>query len=185
MTGWKPSPALAGPLYGKDPWPLRFHAFKFGARCWNTQACSIVYGGHEFGSREYHYGQYLDKPSGPRPPKMDHWVGSWSNGEYAPIAPVALEWTAMDGSKHQATVDLEKIFKDRLVLHRLSKEEIPEGWLASCSVAPVSPSLLVEINDRTVNVYMNAMVTTTAEQIPGNPNSHARHDLILAWTHTY
>ena len=183
---WKFPKGWAGPLEGKDPWPLRFYAFNFGARCWNTQACSIVYGGHEFGTREYHYGQYVDKPSGPRPPNMESWRGSWSNGEYDPITPVAVEWSAMDGSAHKAIIDLEEIFNDRLIMHRVPKEKVPDNWLRAKAVNPISPSLLVEVNDRTINVYMNATVVTCDPQDPDNIGKRdTRSDLILAWTHTY
>jgi hypothetical protein len=47
------------------------------------------------------------------------------------------------------------------------------------------PSIFLEVNDRTINVYMQAFIATKTEQIPGNKNSDFQADLILAWTHTY
>ncbi|MFL7958650.1 hypothetical protein ACKAWT_19825 [Xanthomonas vasicola] len=41
------------------------------------------------------------------------------------------------------------------------------------------------MNDRTINVYMKAMVQTTVQQKPGNEYSYFRNDLILAYTKTY
>lgn len=191
MTSWQPSRSLAGPLYGKEPWPLRFHTHGFGARCYNTLACSLLYNGHQFGTlRMYDDGEYYDKPSGP--PPSEHWKDHWSGyhsiltdtGETFP-GPVEIEWTALDGSRHHANIDLDGLFRDRLILHKVSRQEVKEPWLATCSVEPVVPDVLVEINDRTVNVYMRAMVMTEAEQVPGNPNSHFRDDLMLAWSRTY
>jgi hypothetical protein len=186
MTGWKPLPALAGPLFGKDPWPLRFYTFDFGAHCWNTLACSLVFCGREFGTRKHESGQHFDHPSGPRP-NMDHWHGSSRFvGFYDPIPGVEAEWVALDGSPHRVTVDLETIFKDRLILHRVPKEEIPADWLPTCAIDPISPSLLVEVDDRTINVYMNAAVVTCDPNDPSDMKKRkTRRDLMLAWTHTY
>ncbi|HEY9130128.1 MAG TPA: hypothetical protein VIM98_00100 [Dyella sp.] len=191
MDHWQPLPSLAGPLYGKEPWPLRFHTHDFDAACYNTLACSIIYNRHQFGTRQLGYdGQYYDRPSGP--PPSEHWKDDWDGshiiltgtGETFP-GPVEIEWTAMDGSQHQVSLNLDGLFRDRLVLHKVQRNEIREAWLATCSVDPVSPDILVEVNDRTVSVYMRATVVTEAEQIPGNPNSHIRDDLMLAWTLTY
>ncbi|WP_455289851.1 hypothetical protein [Cupriavidus necator] len=171
-----------------NPWPLRFDNYSFGARCFNTQRCSIVYDQHEFGKAERGAdGNIYDQPAGPpyAPNWKEDWSGSYRPYIYDPISPVAVTWASLDGEAHEATIDLEVLFKDRLVLHRVPKEEIPEGWLATCAVESVSPHILVEVNDRTINVYMRALIYTKIEQIPGNQYSDFRDDLILAWTHTY
>ena len=48
-----------------------------------------------------------------------------------------------------------------------------------------NPDILLEVNDRTINVYMRAFVPTRELQIPGNKYSRFRDDLILAWSKTY
>jgi hypothetical protein len=191
MTSYKPLPELAGPLYGKEPWPLRFFSHTFDAACFNTLACSILYNRHEFGNRKYEYdGSPIDKPSGPPPFETwrDRWTGRHSilprNGKTFP-GPVKIEWSSMDGRHHVASLDLGALFKDRLVLHKVGRYEVKEGWLGAKSIDPISPSILVEVNDNVVNVFMRALVATGAEQIPGNAGSHFRDDLILAWTHNY
>lgn len=193
MVSWKPDPRRAGPLYGKDPWPLRFYSHSFDGLCYNTLACSLIYNGHQFGTQTRGYlNEIYDKPSGPPPSPQWHeeWYGyhgisPFDQGGRTFAAPVEIKWTALDGSRHEAAIDLDHIFKDRLILHNVPREEVTEGWLASCSVQPVTPEILVAVNDRTVSVYMRATVATKAEQIPGNPNSHTRRDVILAWSHTY
>jgi hypothetical protein len=191
MLSWKPSPALAGPLYGKDPWPLRFHTHNFDAACYNTLACSLVYNNYQFGTREMGYdGKYYDRPSGP--PPLENWKEDWSGnhgilpdtGETFP-GPVEIDWEAMDGSCHRVSLDLDVLFKDRLILHKVTREEVKEPWLKAKSIHPIGPSILVEVNDHTINIYMRALVATEAEQIPGNPNSCFRDDLMLASSHTY
>lgn len=91
----------------------------------------------------------------------------------------------MDGDRHATSIDLDTMFKDRLILHSVARDEVKEPWLETKSIDPEAPDILVEVNDRTVSVYMRAFVATEVEQIHGNPRSHFRDDLILAWTHGY
>ena len=189
-----PDPYMAGPLLGKDPWPLRFYSHSFSALCFNTLACSLIYNRYQFGTqRRNHAGNILDHPSNP-PPEED-WKTSTGGGSHAilPIdhggktfpGPVEVKWTSLDGGRHEASLNLDALFKDRLILHNLCKEEVIENWLAVRSVSPVVPRVFVEVIDRTISVYMRAMVATKVEQKPGNPNSHHRYDVILAWKQTY
>jgi hypothetical protein len=188
---YRPHPDLAGPLYGKEPWPLRFHTHGFGAVCFNTLTCSIIYHGHEFGTRKLDaYGNPYDRPSG-SPPDYD-WQEGW-RGSHGFVAiegrtfsdQVEIHWTSLDGVDHVTLIDFDEIFGDRLVLHEVRRDEVKEAWLDAASIEPVSPAIMVEVNDHIINVYMRAMVVTEAEQIPGNRYSHFRSDLILAWTNSY
>ena len=191
MTSYKPDPLLAGPLYGQDPWPLRFHTHSFDAACFNTLACSIIYDSRQFGTRKVTYnGDYVDKPSGI--PPFETWRDKWT-GHHVVVphdgrtfrSDVEIEWSSLDGRQHVLTLSLDQLFEDRLVLHNVSRNEVKDGWLKSASLEPVSPDILVEVNDNVVSVYMRALVATEASQTPGNPRSHFRDDLILAWTHSY
>ncbi|HEY4092044.1 MAG TPA: hypothetical protein VGN46_11055 [Luteibacter sp.] len=181
---------LAGPLYGQEPWPIRFYSHTFAAACFNTLACSFVYNRYQFGTQKRDWtGQIQDVPSGPPPADRDVlWnsghIISPKKGQTFP-GPVELAWTALDNTPLHASVDLDAIFRDRLVLHRVSREQVKEPWLQTLSRDPVSPMILVELDDRTVSVYMQASIATEAEQVPGNPSSHQRSDAVLAWTHTY
>lgn len=182
---------LAGPLYGQEPWPLRFYTHSFSAACFNTLACSVVYNWHEFGTRRVDsYGNVTDGPSGP-PPAND-WLTHWDGSHSIPAkedktfpGPVVVKWKSLDGVDHDATLDFDEMFRDRLVLHAVSRDEVKEPWLQAKSFNPCVPSILVHLDDRMLKVYMRAMVATEAEQIPGNRHSHFRDDLIEAWTHLY
>ncbi|KRG86025.1 hypothetical protein ABB34_07345 [Stenotrophomonas daejeonensis] len=163
-----------------DPWPLKFRYHDFGVRCYNTLRCQVIYNNYCF-TRSFLY-----EPSGP--PIRTDWKDSWSAGhgignEFA--SPVEADWISLDGTRHQARIDLAELFKDRLVRHNVSKDDIPEGWLAAWRVDPLGVDILMEVNDRTINVYMKALIATKEPQIPGNPRSTGRRDLILVWTHTY
>lgn len=189
MPSHKPLPSLAGPLYGKDPWPLRFFRHSFGAACFNTMACSLIYNQHQFGTRRRSPdGELYDKPSGP---SLERWRAEWS-GSYGllPVegrtfpGPVEIEWASMDGMSHAVSIDLDEIFKDRLILHNLTRDEVKAPWLDTLSIQPIVPSILVEVNDRTVNVFMRALIATS-EQVPEGSMGRLRNDLVTAWTQTY
>ncbi|WDS37782.1 hypothetical protein [Pseudoxanthomonas sp.] len=165
-------------LGSKDPWPLKFGTHSFGARAYNVQRCTVIYDRHEHGIRE--------QPVGP--PESSDWRSNWNAGYgvgtgFPPAAQVS--WISADGTPLDAEVDIAKLIKDRLVRHNVPKDDIPEGWLAAKAVNPVPIDVLMEINDRTITVYTRALVATKEPQIPGNPRSMGRRDLIEVWTHTY
>jgi hypothetical protein len=181
---------LAGPLYGKEPWPIRFYTHSFSAACFNTLACSFLYNNYQFGTQKKDWtGQVFERPSGPPP---DDRRVLWSreniitpkNGKTFP-GPVELAWTSLDNTQFQVSVDLDFLFKDRMVLHNVSREQVKETWLRSLSREPVTPAILVELDDRTVSVYMKALIATEKEQVPGDPYTQKRIDPVLAWKHTY
>lgn len=75
---------------------------------------------------------------------------NFKSGTYPTFAgPVEVKWTAADGSKLHASLDFDQIFKERKVLHqddasRLYKNDPTDG----------DPTIIVEVNDRSLNVYM-------------------------------
>lgn len=191
MTSYRPLSELAGPLYGKEPWPLKFFTHDFSARCHNTLACSMIYDGREFGTRRAELGGFVDHPSGP--PRSVSWKDNW-HGRHSVSpednrtfpGPVELNWTSLDGDEHALAVDLDALFKERLVLHATPKDRIVPNWLETCSVQPVVPSVLVEIDDRTARVYMRAtLITFRDNPPPGGAPTGTHSDLMLAWERTY
>src|ERR1700761_4089655 len=171
MVSYEAPPGYAGPLEGKDPWPLRFYRHSFSAAHFNTLKCHIVYNDSVFTRLTG------DAPKGPmREDFLDDWTGNHGvtpenhHGKTFP-GPVEIQWTSLDGSEHRASIDLDDIFKDRLVLHRMPRDEVQEAWLNACKTRPPAPSILLEVNDHTVNVYMRELIITKHEQIPGNPRS--------------
>jgi hypothetical protein len=159
-----------------NEFPLRFKGHNFEANCYNTIGCSIVY---------YNKYQVKDDPDElASPPKnaqyKDHWGGAVEIAIPNFPPPAIVKWRSLDGVAHEAEVDIGKIFKDQKILHHVPENEIPEGWAHD-----VRPDILMEVNDRVINVYMRAHIATKQEQIPGNKYSHFRNDLILAWSQTY
>lgn len=159
-----------------NKFPLRFKIHSFGVHCYNTIRCRVIY--NDFGFNRIN-------PSGP-PPSPDyreHWPMA-SNIDINNFPPPAeVQWTSLDGTAHEAKVDIGAIFKDERVLYKVPNLDIPDGMYPQGLI--LNPGILLEVNDRTINVYMKALVDTKTEQIPGNKYSYGRADVMLAWTNTY
>ncbi|CAM5255353.1 hypothetical protein [Rhodanobacter lindaniclasticus] len=162
-----------------NEFPLKFFDHSFEPHCYNTLTCTVIYNQYNFNLLN------ADKPSGP--PRSSDYRDDWWPASHIGIrnfpSPAEVRWTSMDGVAHEAKVDMSVIFKHELVLYNVPNAEIADGIFPQGIVG--GPSIFLEVNDRTINVYMAAFIPTTAEQIPGNRDSNARTDLVLAWTHTY
>lgn len=153
-------------------WPLRFVRHNFGIATYAVQDCSVV---------------YADRPhtSGPRPALEDVHPNSLNvkTANHLMIrnfpAPAIVRWTSQDGTPLEADIDIGEIFKDELILHETPREDISQN----ASVG--NPDILMEVNDRTINVYMRVFISLKEPRIPGNPHSRFRDDLVLAWSNTY
>jgi hypothetical protein len=158
--------------------PLKFAEHVFAAFCYNTLSCRVVYNNHNF--TPYDNNKRSPSPSSPDYKKAWGFGGHIGIQNFPP--PAEVQWVSLDGVKHEAKVDMAKIFKNQLVWHK-----VPRSDMADFHSGPVAgePNIFLEVNDRTINVYMMMLVPTKTEQIPGNKLSYARDDLFLVWTHMY
>lgn len=165
-----------------DAVPLKFEKHNFAAYCYNAAGCRVIYNNHDFSP--YAGDQDPDTlVSGPPfgPDYRRVWSGSYLGVRNFP-APARVRWKSLDGTAHEAEVDFASIFKDELVLHNTPAEEMAhffEGPVAG------TPEIILEVNDRTINVYMKMFIPTKAPQRPGHEHSDYRDDLFLAWSKTY
>ena len=97
-------------------------------------------------------------------------------------APAKVSWRSKDGQAHEAEIDFGEIFKDERVRHNVPRDEVAD--MANGEYRH-EPSIILEINDRTIRVYMRAFIPTKDFQIPGNPYSDARDEVVLVETYTY
>jgi len=93
--------------------------------------------------------------------------------------PAVVTWRSSDGEPHRAEIDIGEIFKDKLVRHAVAREDI----LQTASIP--HPGIILEVNDRTVNVYMRAFIPLKNPQFPNRPHSNYRNDLIKVFSNTY
>jgi len=157
-------------------WPFRFVQHNFGAFCYSTYGCKVLYSGFYHKSDPEDVLKLSSQSLGDKyPDNLD--AGYLGIMNFPP--PAQVNWRSKDGESHEASVDIGEIFKDQLILHNVPKEDVPEG------VSILNPEIILEVNDRTINVYMRAFIPTKSLRTPGNPNSDYRRDLVLAWSKTY
>jgi hypothetical protein len=156
-------------------WPLKFRGHQFGAFSYSTYGCKVYYRGMP----------QLDEPDDVLQISSDSVANYPSNlnGSWGPITnfppPAKVTWRSKDGTPHEAEVDLGEIFKDQLIRHNVPRDE------ASDPATDGLPEIILEVNDRTINVYMRATIWTKEEQIPGNRFSRSRNDLIKVYSRSY
>lgn len=164
-----------------NEFPLTFVGHSFGAYCYNTIGCSVIY------DNDNHTRPWSapDALSGP-PPSSDY--KGHLDASYIVVrnlqtqgfpGPVQVRWKSLDGAPHEATLDLDEIFPGRRVLHH-----VPEADYAERSFDG-DVDIILEVNDRTITIYTRAAIGTKSEQDPGNPHSRGRQDLIQVWGRTY
>jgi hypothetical protein len=160
--------------------PLTFKRHDFRAYCYNTIGCEVIYADNNFTRL------YADKVA--PPPRSPNYRDDWGFASYGGIPnfppPAHVRWKSLDGVSHEADVDIGAIFRDELVRYSVPNDQIREGAFPGPGPA-TDPSIFLEVNDRTINVFTKAFIPTKEQQIPGNKYSDSRGDLILAWTKTY
>lgn len=155
-------------------WPLFFKRHMFGVVCFDTRQCSVLYDRREHGTE-----RAAPSKSSLAPQRYDAvMIGTYGDLPNFP-PPAEVRWTTKDGVAHEAQVDFDAIFADRLIRHQVPREEIPEG------VSMGFTHVILEVDDRTLNVYTRTLIPTRSEQIPGNRYSTGRNDLIKVYSKTY
>lgn len=159
-------------------WPLRFSSFTFGGEAFNVKACRVIYGDNFF--REW---------KGPQPPPVPDWLRdvniSWVNARRI-FPKLDVQWTSLDGVQHKVILDLEKMLRKREVLTKVRIDEIPDNWLiGEREEGNTYVNLLVEVNDRTVRLYMQATIAIKIEYPTEEHRHDFRRDWVLAWTRDY
>lgn len=154
--------------------PLTFKRHNFGAFCYSTYGCRVTYNGFTHVSEPEDVLQLSSASLGDKyPANLD--ASYLSVGNFP--EPASVVWKSRGGVKHSALVDIASIFVDRQVLHHVPKGGV-DGDIGD-------PGIILEVNDRTINVYMKVFVPTRKPQVPGSKHSYFRDDLILAWSKAY
>lgn len=173
MTQGETSPISAADVQGAErEWPLRFMGHNFGIATYALQECTVLY------ADRLH-------TSGQRPALEDVHPNSLKvkTANHLMIrnfpAPAIVKWKSRDGTPLEAHVDIGEIFRDERVVHNTPREE------ASLRTPMINPDVIMEINDRTINVYMKAFISLREPRIPGNRHSNYRSELVLAWSKIY
>lgn len=155
----------------RNTFPLKFKEHDFGAFCFNTLTCKIVYAGAVHGE---------DGPSSaPTPDYLKNLSGGHGGIKNFP-SPAVVTWRSLDGVGHEEKVDIREIFKDQRVFHRVPEQDIPTETAAFSG-----PEIILVVNDRTVSVYMKTMIYLKERRIPTDRFSDMVEETTLAYTRTY
>jgi len=139
------------------PQPLKFDKFNLSTSCFSADDMQVIY------RNRYIHDRVLSKKlfktvTGMCPakhPDADKGLPSAYMGPKGYFdafeGPLAVKWRSLDGAQHSIVLDLDEIFKDRIVRHT----EDPKRVDHDSSHYPV---IVVEVNDRTVNLYMDVHV---------------------------
>jgi hypothetical protein len=153
---------------------LRFDAHNFEAHCYDTTGCKVLYNDH------YHV---RDADDATRPAAGPDHRRRWSGASYIGVknfpAPAVVTWRSKDGQAHRAEIDIGEIFADQVIRHQTAAGDIPDNAYVA------DPDIFLEVDDRTINVFMKAHIPLKAPRVPGNRFTNFAEDFVLAFTRTY
>lgn len=160
-----------------DEWPLTFSRHSFGVYTYETYGAQVEYAGRV---------QRDDDPDVLQRSSASYgedyriaWGGRHIGIDNFP-PPARIRWRSKDGALHSTVIDIGALFADQLVRHNVSEQDHDPQPKDS-----YRPHIAIEINDRTIRVYMKAMVFTKELQDPGNPHSGFRNEPVLVKTMTF
>ena len=157
-------------------WPLFFIKHHFASDCFDTQYCRVAYG--SLSSED-------EKPTRSIESFGSDYPSILTSGVRIGIdnfaGPVDVTWRSKDGTALDARIDFEALFKDRLVPipPGVKREDIPDR----IGIGPTT--IIVEVSDRTINVYTRTRIPMKEAQTPGNRYSFNNGDLVRVFTQTY
>ncbi len=100
-------------------------------------------------------------------------------GSYRPFeGPLQLRWRARDGAQLETAIDLDRVFPERKVLHG----EAPERLYRPMPFSGGEPTIVVELVDRTVNIYLLVYLQLIARD--GGPVRERAEHRTLAFSAT-
>jgi hypothetical protein len=157
-------------------WPLKFRAHYFGISTYSTYGCRVEYAGRVRVDEPADRLQPSSEALGSRYPD-NMTAGAGPIGNFP--SPAKVSWRSKDGTALQAEIDIGEIFKDELIRHRVARED------ALDPASSGTPGIILEVNDRTINVYMRDMIALKKPRFPDRPHSDFRNDLIKVFSQTY
>jgi hypothetical protein len=136
---------------------LKFRTHDFGILCFGGATnVNLVYAGSR------HNLCVGDPASEKTPADMEKVPGFLSGSYHAFAGLVEMDWNARDGTHLSHTVDLNEVFKDKIIPHAGDSTRIYEKK----PVTGGEPTVIVEVDDRTVNVYLYAQIQLVRDGQP-------------------
>lgn len=149
--------------------PFRFWRHSLGVYCFSTWGCRVQYGPHAIRDRPSDEWQpTADEVSPGLRARMRGTQGDFRNFE----GPLLIEWHDKDRTPRRLEVDLGRVFADGLIRHSVPQADIAPHFSIG------DPSIIVEIEDRTVRLHMRTLIPLKAPRDPRNPHTDSTEDLV-------
>lgn len=178
VTGCQPAmstPTYANPPSNQDPGrPFTFDRHNFGAYCYDTYGCKVLYNDRYVTSQDDD--ELRPSSASVGPDHLKNLVGGYLGIANFP-PPAVVTWRSRDGTPHEAHIDIAEIFKDQIIRHNLSPGDLPTETIATLD----APDIVLVVDDRTISVYMRA--TVYLKDTPDRRRER-RDDMILAFSQT-
>ena len=128
---------------------LKFRTHDFGILCFGGVAnVNLVYAGSG-------HNLCVGDPASEKTPADKERVPGFLSGAYHAFAgAIEIEWNARDGTRLSHSVDLNEVFPDKVIPGDYDSTRIYEKKPVTGS----EPTVIVEVDDRTVNVYLYAEI---------------------------
>ncbi|WP_369927399.1 hypothetical protein [Xanthomonas sp. NCPPB 2632] len=160
------------PKIKNDKLIMPFVVHNFSSFCFDTIKCRVLY--------KNRYARNEGGPSGPLTDAIrENLSAGWITLDKPSVAHVS--WVSKNGDNHDAVIDLDEIFQDRLVRYS-SKLNINDVDLEAYTS---SPDIILVVEDRSIQVYMKAMIYLYEPRDPNNRFSDFRDDLVLVHTKNF
>lgn len=103
------------------------------------------------------------------------------SGLYPAFAsPVSIQWRSRDGQEHACIINLDELFQDRRVLH----SEPTERLYKPCPIGGGVPTIIIELDDHKVNIYMFACMQVVPDANKPTKRSLVEHRT-LVYSHQF
>jgi hypothetical protein len=159
---------------------LRFDEHALTVRSFNASRIEVFYGQRAV----YKSSLQNDHPDALREKtKKDEdrdLAGGGMIGLQAFEGPLKISWNSKDGARHDVVLRLEEIFVDRIVLHHEDSARI--DW--TFPMQSYGPTIVVEVNDRTLNIYMHVHIYLRPIELTARARED-RSSRLLAYSKTF
>ena len=150
--------------------PLTFKKHGFAVNCYSARDVQVIYG--YIANSSYSCGAGKIARAKRVEDEKRYWGGT--GGIPAFTGPAKIHWYSKDGAEHAYQLSLDEVFKGKKILHTEDPTRIAQYN------PPTEPIIIVEVNDRTLNVYMDTFIYLIAD--PNVKGSEESRNIHLAFT---
>jgi len=165
-----------------QPGVLTFDKHNIVLYCYDASDMKISYGKHQsHGLYEREYTpNHERKIARAKQPSDDTKFLAGGMGDYRAFEGLLyVQWHALDDSVIKTTVDLDELFPNKIIPHKEDPKRI--YWPIP---TPRLPFIVIEVNDRTLNIYSDVDVLLLPEDgNVSNKKSHRNRTLVFSKTY--